>query len=266
MTSLPNEAAQSPDFEFAVLNEARNYRHALLQDFGEHLQGSVLEVGAGVGQITTELRHIPAITRLAAIEPDLEFCARLRATFPDHTLIQGTIDDLKSDEPWNAILSINVLEHIGEDERELAIYRKVLARENGTLCLFVPARPEIYAPLDKDFGHFRRYTRPELRRKLEQAGFQILQLRYYNFIGYFTWWMNFCVMQKRHFGVRALRCFDRVIFPLSYRFEKYICPPPIGQSLFAVARAKSTSWSKEPRDFRPAKANSLNNAPPGCES
>src|ERR1017187_8936966 len=49
-----------------------------------------------------------------------EFCARLRATFPNHALIQGTIDDLKSDEPWDAILSINVLEHIAKDERELA--------------------------------------------------------------------------------------------------------------------------------------------------
>jgi hypothetical protein len=114
----------------------------------------------------------------------------------------------------------------------------VLAREKGTLCLFVPARPEIYAPLDKDFGHYRRYTRPELRRKLEQAGFQILHLRYYNFIGYFTWWMNFRVMQKRRFGVKTVRCFDRMVFPLMHEFESRVCPPPIGQSLLVMARAK----------------------------
>jgi len=238
MSGLPNAAAQSFDFEFTALNEARNYRQALLRDFGEHLRGRVLEVGAGVGQITAELRRVPAITKLAAIEPDPEFCARLRATFPDHALIQGTIDDLKSDELWDVILSINVLEHIAEDERELAIYRKVLARQKGTLCLFVPARPEIYAPLDKDFGHFRRYTRPELRRKLEQAGFQILHLRYFNFIGYFTWWLNFRIMQKRRFGVKAVRCFDRMVFPLMHFFESRVCPPPTGQSLLVMARAK----------------------------
>jgi SAM-dependent methyltransferase len=238
MTGLPNAAAQSADFEFAALSEARNYRNALLRDFGEHLRGRVLEVGAGIGQITEELRRIPAITKLVSIEPDPGFCARLRVAFPGHALVQGTIDDLKSDEPWDAILSINVLEHIAEDERELAIYRKVLAREKGTLCLFVPARPEIYAPLDKDFGHFRRYTRPELRRKLEQAGFQILHLRYYNFIGYFTWWINFRVMQKRRFGVKAVRCFDRMVFPLMHEFESRICLPPIGQSLLVMACTK----------------------------
>jgi hypothetical protein len=120
----------------------------------------------------------------------------------------------------------------------LAAYRKVLAGAKGTLCLFVPARPEIYAPLDRDFGHFRRYTRSELRRKLERAGFQILRLHYYNFIGYFAWWLNFRVLQRRSFGARALRLFDRVIFPLGHGLESRICPPPIGQSLLAVACVK----------------------------
>ena len=86
-------------------------------------------------------------------------------SFPLHQVVQGTIDDLKGDEPWNAILNVNVLEHIKEDERELVIYRQKLAREKGTLCLFVPARPEIYAPIDKDFGHFRRYTKGRIAQK-----------------------------------------------------------------------------------------------------
>ena len=60
---------------------------------------------------------------------------------PAHDLVQGTVDDLPGDDSWNAILSVNVLEHIQEDERELAIYRRKLARARGTLCLFVPARP-----------------------------------------------------------------------------------------------------------------------------
>jgi len=48
------EPHQAPpeDFEFAALSEARNYRDALLREFAAHLRGRVLEVGAGVGQIT----------------------------------------------------------------------------------------------------------------------------------------------------------------------------------------------------------------------
>ncbi len=70
------------------------------------------------------------------------------------------------------------------------------------------------------------------------AGFEILKLRYYNFAGYFAWWLNFCILKKRGFGMMAVRCFDRIIFPPVHWFESWICAPPIGQSLLAIARAK----------------------------
>jgi SAM-dependent methyltransferase len=238
MTAKPNEIALTEDFEFAALNEAKNYRAALLREFSAHLRGQVLEVGAGIGQMTRELMQNPAIRRIVSIEPDPQFCARFRADFPGQTLVEGTIGDLAGNEPWNAILSINVLEHIGEDERELAAYRQKLAAEKGVLCLFVPARPEIYAPIDRDFGHFRRYTRPELRAKLERAGFEIVRLRYYNFIGYFAWWLNFCALKKRGFDLPSVRFFDRVIFPTGHWLEASLCAPPIGQSLLVMARPK----------------------------
>jgi len=118
------------------------------------------------------------------------------------------------------------------------MYREKLVAQSGTLCLFVPARPEIYAPIDSDFGHFRRYTRPELSRKLEQAGFQILALRYYNFVGYFAWWFNFCFLKKRRFDTGTVKFFDRLIFPCVHGIETHVCSPCIGQSLLAVARPK----------------------------
>ena len=238
MTNQPNAMAQTADFEFAALNEAKNYRHALLHDFELHLRGNVLEVGAGIGQITSELLQKPAIQYLLSIEPDKDFCAQLRARLPQHSLLEGTVGDLQSTIPWNAILSINVLEHIERDNDELAAYHSLLQPARGALCLFVPARPEIYAPLDKDFGHFRRYTRPELRRKLETAGFELASIRYYNLAGYFAWWASFCVLKKRSFNVGAVRLFDRVIFPAVHGFESRICAPPIGQSLMAIALAR----------------------------
>jgi SAM-dependent methyltransferase len=235
MTSQPNALDQTADFEFAALNEAKNYRRALLRDFEPYLRGNVLEVGAGIGQITSELRQMQEIQKLFSIEPDAAFCARLRARFPQHDLLQGTVSDLHSETDWNAILSINVLEHIEMDGEELAAYHRLLQPARGALCLFVPARQEIYAPIDMDFGHFRRYTRPELRRKLEDAGFKLVQLRYYNFAGYLAWWVNFCLLKKRSFDVAAVRLFDRAIFPVVHGFESRICPPPIGQSLIAIA-------------------------------
>lgn len=237
MRDTPNSLASSADFEFAALNEAANYRKALLSDFEPYLIGNVLEVGAGVGQFTAELRTLPSIQRLCSIEPDVGFCSRLRATFPNHDLVEGTIKDLQQQNDWNTILSINVLEHIEADEAELWHYFQLLHRLHGSLCLFVPARPEIHAPIDNDFGHFRRYTRPELRKRLESAGFVVKELRYYNFVGYFAWWVNFCLLKKRTFEPRSVRFFDRAIFPLVHWTETHVVAPPIGQSLMVIASA-----------------------------
>jgi SAM-dependent methyltransferase len=238
LTESPNASALSEDFEFAALSVADNYRKALLCEFSEYLRGNVLEVGAGIGQITEALVEKSDIKQFVSIEPDSGFYAKLLEKFPGHTVVQGTIEDLPGDRNWDAVVSINVLEHIKDDERELKNYRNHLAKNAGVLCLFVPARMEIYAELDRDFGHFRRYGRPELRQKLERAGFQILRLRYYNLAGYFAWWLNFCVFKKRHFNTGSVRFFDRFIFPVVHGFESRICPPLVGQSLLAIARAK----------------------------
>jgi SAM-dependent methyltransferase len=238
MAQSPNALASSDDFEFGALSLADNYRAALLREFAPALRENVLEVGAGIGQITEALLQNPAVTRLVSIEPHPAFYHRLVQKFPGHNVINGTVESLKDDDRWDAIVNINVLEHIAEDEPELKNYHHHLLKKNGTLCLFVPARPEIYAPIDKDFGHCRRYTRPELRQKLERAGFQILRLRYYNIVGYVAWWLNFCVLKKRHFDAGAVRFFDRFIFPPVHGFESHICPPFIGQNLLAIARAQ----------------------------
>jgi SAM-dependent methyltransferase len=238
MSEAPNTYAQTEDFEFAALHEARNYRHAMLRNFSGVLTGHILEVGAGVGQMTGELLQQESISRLVSVEPDPVFFSRLRAAYPGHEIIQGTVEDVPSGGAWDAVLSVNVLEHIKDDGRELQNYSHLLGPKHGHLCLFVPARPEIYAPIDRDFGHFRRYTRRELEEKLSAAGFQPIKLRYYNLPGYFAWWLTFRVMKKRGFNAGAVRFFDRAIFPLVHGFESHVCPPPFGQSLMAVARAK----------------------------
>jgi len=230
-----NQRPGATDFEFAALREANNYRRALLKLFAPHLRGRVIEIGAGCGQFTAQLRHLPTINHLLPIEPDPRLCAAFRQALPAQTLLEGAITSLAEPGPWTAIVSTNVLEHIRDDQAELKIYHRLLRPAHGRLCLFVPARPEIFAPIDSDFGHHRRYTRDDLRRKLEATGFKILHLHYFNFIGYFAWWFNFKLMRRRKFNPAAVRFFDRAIFPLGFSLESNLLWPPFGQSLIAIA-------------------------------
>jgi hypothetical protein len=190
--------------------------------------------------MSEHLAKMPGVKHAVAVEPEPSYCAQHRKRLPSHDLIEGTAANLPVSSEWDAILSINVLEHIREDEAELTRYAGLLRAKSGTLCLFVPARPEIYAPIDKDFGHFRRYAKPELRNKLTGAGFRIQRLHYFNSVGYFGWWANFCLLKKRLFEVNKVRAYDRLIFPLVHGFEKRIVRPPFGQSLLAVASAVRT--------------------------
>lgn len=237
MDATPN-AASTGNFEFEALQFAGNYRRALLEEFRPHLRGQIVEVGAGVGQFTELVAQLPGVKNVLAVEPDSGFNAEFRRRLPAFPLVAGVITDLPAGSECDSIVSVNVLEHIAADEAELAAYARLLKKSGGALCLYVPARPEIYAPLDKDFGHFRRYTKAGLREKLERAGFVLERLYYFNAVGYFAWWLNFCVLRRRRFDVAMVKFFDGVIFPPMHALESRVMRPPFGQSLLAVARAE----------------------------
>ena len=231
-----NSQATSEDFEFAALQEATNYRRSLLGEFSPHLQGNILEVGAGIGQMTRELAGLPKIETIDALEPDSRFYSRLVEQGLKARCLCGTVADLDALQLYDGIISINVLEHIEDHVGELQSFRRHL-RPGGSLCLFVPACPSIYAPMDRSFGHYRRYTRPELRGLLENAGFRIVQLYYYNSLGFFAWWFNFCFLKKSIFEAGKVKFYDKYLFTVVHTLEKNLLRPPFGQSLLAIAEA-----------------------------
>ncbi len=145
-----NQETLSGDFEFMALREAVNYQRWLVKELGVSISGRTIEIGAGIGQMTTALRALPRISHLQSVEPEAAFCERFRRALPGHPLIQGTIRDVGS-EDWHSIVSINVLEHIEDDQAELAAYQRKLRGNKGVLALFVPARPELYAPIRSRF-------------------------------------------------------------------------------------------------------------------
>lgn len=236
--SSPNANATTADFEFAALWEARNYRASIVREFEQYLRGHLIEVGCGIGQMTREFQLLSGISRITCIEPDHGFAAKHAKDVQGAELLVGTAEDLPSETQADSIVSINVLEHIEHDFEEMTRYAKLLQIRHGHLCVLVPARPEIYAPLDKDFGHFRRYTAPELRQKLEAAGFKVRSLHYFNFVGYFAWWFSFCLRKQRSFGINQVRFYDRFIFPVVNTIESTTIRPPFGQSLIAIAQAE----------------------------
>jgi SAM-dependent methyltransferase len=75
-------------------------------------------------------------------------------------------------ETFDSAVLGEVLEHIEDDRGALEEVHRVL-RPKGVLALSVPANPKLHGPSDVWAGHVRRYTRPELLKTCNAAGFTV---------------------------------------------------------------------------------------------
>ena len=75
-----------------------------------------------------------------------------------------------------------MIEHVADDRRLLAELERLL-HPHGTLVVTVPALPLLYGQRDKALGHFRRYNKPQLYERLNEHGFHIDKLDYWNILG-----------------------------------------------------------------------------------
>ena len=95
-------------------------------------------------------------------------------------LLQGSIENLPfNDESADIIISLDVLYHlqVGDDEKSLAeIYR--ILKKDGYLILHLPAFEFLRGVHDEIVQTRRRYTKSQLYRKVEKAGFKIVKSTY----------------------------------------------------------------------------------------
>ena len=94
---------------------------------------------------------------------------------------------------FNAVVLLNVLEHIADDNLALAEVYRIL-KPGGVVVIEVPAGPHLMDIYDRLVMHFRRYTLRDIKDKVVQAGFQIVIASHLGFLPYpaFYWakWKN----------------------------------------------------------------------------
>ena len=72
----------------------------------------------------------------------------------------------------DAVIMLNVLEHIENDDKALIEVHNLLEK-NGLLLIEVPVGKFLYDEYDKQLLHFRRYNLKEITKKLSRNGFEI---------------------------------------------------------------------------------------------
>jgi SAM-dependent methyltransferase len=223
--------------ELDALGEARNYYRWISSRFAPYLGARMVEVGAGIGTFLSYLLALRPEARVTAIEPADNNFPHLARRFADDarvTAVHGYLDGAVPSAAADAVVAVNVMEHVEDDAAFLGHAARALA-PGGHLLLFVPALPALFGTLDQAFEHYRRYTRPELLEKLRAAGLEPVEVRYMNVTGIAAWWLWSKVLRRRTITAGDARVYDRWVVPV-VRFLEDRFTPPVGNALLAIAR------------------------------
>jgi SAM-dependent methyltransferase len=155
-------------------------RRKILSDIIADLQlpetPRILEAGCGPGG---NLAMLAQFGEVCAIEPYAPACALAKAKYVGQVEQAGLPGALPFAGTFDLICAFDVIEHIEQDKEALISLRAALA-PSGRLILTVPAYQWMWSAHDVRNHHVRRYTRPQLRRVLEAAGFTVERASHFN--------------------------------------------------------------------------------------
>jgi SAM-dependent methyltransferase len=136
----------------------------------------ILDVGCGTGANLLMLSKYGEAEGVDVSEDALAFC---RERGLDKVRL-GAAEELPyEDNTFDLVTAFDVVEHIDDDLAGLSEMQRVL-RPGGRVLVFVPTFMFLWGLQDDVSNHRRRYRLPQLRRVLEQAGFEIERTTYAN--------------------------------------------------------------------------------------
>jgi SAM-dependent methyltransferase len=164
-------------------NQTR-YRAALaaLQGGGASSASSVGDLGCGTGGFLRFLRA-RGFSRVAGFDlSPLALAAAAESGAVLHSVDLGAPFELPG-APWDALVSLDVIEHIDDDVGFLRSAAAAL-RPGGMIFLCAPAFPHLFSRWDEGLRHFRRYTRRTLAAAAREAGLEPVSTSYLFAVAY----------------------------------------------------------------------------------
>lgn len=222
--------------DLEALGDLARYTGWILDTFAPWLRGRVIEVGAGIGNVSA--RYLDHVDEALLVEPAHNLHAKLAARLGDHPKVRTSaalLHEVPAEltaRPFDAAIMVNVLEHIDDDAAVLRALHG-LVRPGGAVLLFVPAHAWLYGSLDSLVHHVRRYERAELQGKIADAGFEVALCRPFDLLGIAPWLVAGRLVKQQRFDERGAQLYDRLGVPLTRWLEQRITPP-VGKSLIAV--------------------------------
>lgn len=248
-TSLSNEIYTTKDKGILdAFTDARNFNRWLADTIQPYIGRSVLEIGAGIGNLTRLL--LRGRKRYVATDIDPEHLERLRSRLAHRPNLETSELDAAGTKHYvgitgqmDTVVCLNVLEHIEDDTGALRNIHTML-QEGGRAVILVPFDQGIYNPLDEELGHFRRYSEEQLRQRMTEAGFEVEAILRFNRVSRPGWWLNGNVLKRRTISRLQLKTFDHLVW-LWRRLDAYL---PWPQTSIIGIGCKGAGESANPLD------------------
>ncbi len=135
------------------------------------------------------------------------------------------------------LFSSNVLEHIENDELVLSEIFSIL-KKGGYLFLYLPAHDHLWTGLDDKVGHYRRYNKKQLLKKITNCGFVIEKCHYADSIGYFLALLTKFMLPEPNKSIQPiiLKIYNYIFLPFSKIFDSLGFKHIIGKNIVVLAK------------------------------
>ncbi|HEY7216314.1 MAG TPA: bifunctional glycosyltransferase/class I SAM-dependent methyltransferase, partial [Thermoanaerobaculia bacterium] len=172
------------------LERAQSFNRWMAESIAPRVGARVLEIGAGIGNITTWL--LPRDFYLASdINPHyLDYLKNLSLGKPYLHVDRIDLEDPGCFERWrgqfDTVVCLNVLEHVRDPLAALRNMSSALA-PGGRAVIYVPQGQKLYSSLDEVLGHRCRYSKEALAEEFRETGFELESMRDFNHLAIPGW-------------------------------------------------------------------------------
>ena len=201
---------------------------------------SILEIGCGTGSNIQMLKHHG---NLSALEMD-DFARKFTEQHSDISVTKGWLPDNLPFErgSFDLVCMFDVLEHVKEDSAALERIKEIL-KPGAILFVTVPAYQWLFGRHDENLHHHRRYTLTGLKKKFQDAGYEITKQSYFNSVLFplvaLARLLEVITKPKQGVGNEVPPEVINTTLYYLFRLEKYVLPIvgiPFGTSILLTAR------------------------------
>lgn len=236
--SFIDDMYREDEFGSAILTDLQHARrqNKWLADTLRPLLGDrILEIGAGIGTLTSQF--IPRELYVAA-DNNVHYLEYLRTySFGKPYLRILPLDPTNPAEfeslegHFDTVLLINQLERMPDEQQALRNANAALV-SGGRVIVAVPQEPKRANELDKAMGHRERYTRASLEAALNRAGFKVENMLDFNRAAAVSWKLTGSIRKHTKFSRPHLKAME-TLTPLARKVDALL--PWSGLNLIAVA-------------------------------